>query len=350
MANKSKVTEAEYLAVLRAFEQVGRKNVLAVERITGRSRPFITELWTTGKPELGMKPIAEIVDFTRSSAPPPEVPPTAVVQNTPDKVQPAPAPTPAGASDSGSPSPTSSIATHIVLPGLTQKQAAVRRIEEDAILSMVNNLTGASVILSSLTKLIHEQVGLLKDIPDHTERRAMMKELGALMVQVGKVTSVLTDGIPRVMAAARLNTGQAGAITEHRHTGTVGVEVANDAEALAERERRMAHMLDMHARARAYVPGSYKGEEAGIIDAEVSEPLPEPPRTELQEKVRALTIRRVPAEEAEANLRRALSDRGMPAERVEAMLEKARTRAAELARELSDVVDDMLAQPPGQAN
>ncbi len=54
--------------------------------------------------------------------------------------------------------------------------------------------------------------------------------------------------------------------------------------------------------------------------------------------------------EAEQRLRRALADRGMPATQIDRMVDKARARAEQLARDVSAVVDELLAQPPGEAN
>ena len=94
------------------------------------------------------------------------------------------------------------------------------------------------------------------------------REYLRLVRELSKISRESSEALHRLQAAGRLNAGEAGAITEHRHTGSVGLEVSDDPEVQAERRRRLEHMLDMHARKRAYVPGSYQGEEQGIVDVE----------------------------------------------------------------------------------
>ncbi len=355
MGRKSTLTEADYLAVVTAFEQVGGKNVSAVVRLTKRSRELLDELWSKGKPELGMAPISQRLAFSPTYSPAPAAAVSPVVTQSETQKAPSggPGPTIVGESRS-SPSPGVDLTP---TSGLSAKQQAARSREEDAILSMVQNLIGSSVTLTILTKVINEQAGLLEKITDNTEKRALLKELGALMAQTAKVTAVLTDGIPRVMAAGRLNTGQAGAITEHRHTGTVDVQ-HTDTDAAEAEERHLAHMLDIHARARAYVPGTYVGEEAGIIDAEVTTVGGEPDLGDLGRPVALASLREganlseargASRAEAEQRLRLALAERGMPATQIDRVVDRAKARCEQAARELSTIVDEVLATAPGQA-
>lgn len=353
MGRKSSMTETDYLALVAAFKEVGGKNVAAVSRTTGKCRRLVTEMWDEGKPELGMPPISQKLGITSTSVGSNSVPASAALTSIADKKTSEAGTGPTPATDSPiTPSP-GVVATPT--NGFTAKQQAARQQEEVAILSMIQNLVGASITLTSITQLINQQVPLVSQIQDAAEKRVLLKELGALMIQVGKVAAVLTDGIPRVMAAARLNTGQAGAITELHHTGTVQIETGPNTELAAERQRRYDHLVDMALRARTYVPGAYQGEESGIVDAEVTEAVEEAPvSSPLQEGVRALTIRQEPPtptpEEAEQRLRVALAARGMPALQIDRVLERTKARCQELARSMSDMVDEVLATPPGQAN
>lgn len=356
MGRKSTLTEADYLQVVTAFESVGGKNVSAVARLTKRSRELLDELWLKGKPELGMPPISQRLAFSPTYSPTPAPAPIAVVTQSETQKAPEAGRGPAIASESQShPSPGVGQAP---TNGYTEKQNQARTREEDAILSGIQNLLGASITLTDVIQLVRAEVQTLKAEADPAAKRLLLKELTGLLVQIGKVSSTVSEALARVMAAGRLNTGQASAITEHRHTGTVDVQ-HTDTQADEEANRRLAHMLDIHARARAYVPGTYVGEEAGIIDAEATTIGEEPNLGEIGRPV-ALTSLREGASvseargagqaEAEQRLRLALAARGMPATQIDRVVDKAKARAEQAARELSAIVEEVLAAPAGQAS
>jgi len=262
---------------------------------------------------------------------------------------------PASVTESQShPSPGVSLAP---TTGYTAKQQAARDREEDAVLSGVQNLIGLSVTLTDVIQLVRAEVKKLNDETDRAEKRLLLKELTGLLVSAGKVGASTSEALARVMAAGRLNTGQAGAITAMRHSCTVEHQ-HTDIGADEEQERRLNHLLDIHARARAHVPGTYVGEEAGIIDAEVStegEPnlgdIARPVSlTSLREGASVAEARGASQAEAEQRLRVALAERGMPATQIDRVVDRAKARCEQLARELSTVVDEVLAAPPGQAS
>jgi len=203
--------------------------------------------------------------------------------------------------------------------------------------------------------MIEQAPNILSKIGGDGDEAISPREYVRLIRELSKVNREASDSLNRLMAAGRLNTGQAQTISETRHTGTVGVAVAV-AEDPIEREKRLDWLIDIHQRSRAHVPGAYRGEEAGIIDI-VPEAVPAndgpTPETRvalvaLNERGETVTPRGVGSEEAESNARRALAERSMPAEQVEKVIDRARGKAEREGRALADVLESVLTAQPGR--
>ena len=332
MAGKSSMNVTQYQAIVTAYREAGN-NASAIARLTGRNRDTIAKALRDGWPELGFPPVHTPYRQAAAGS-------AASATSSPDG---------ASAASTGTPAATSP-------DGFTAKQAAARRQEEDAIAAGVSNLVGSSIVTTKiLQKLVEQAPNILAKIGADGDEAISPREFIRLVRELSKVSKETSASLTMLQAAGRLNTGEAGAITEHRHTGTVGVVAVS--EDPVEREKRLDWLIDIHARSRAHVPGAYKGEEAGIIDV-VPEATPSNDGYDLgpNKPVALVTLRDggivtprgVDSEQAEADARLTLAERSMPAEQIDRVIDRARLKAERDGRALDDVLEETLEAQPGR--
>jgi hypothetical protein len=336
MAGKSSMNVTQYQAIVTAYREVGN-NASQIARLTGRNRDTIAKALRHGWPELGLPPVH--TPYRQAAA-------NSSATSSVDGAS--------AASTSPNPGASSSPRPATSPDGFTAKQAAARRQEEDAIAAGVSNLVGSSIVTTKiLQKLVEQAPNILAKIGADDAEAISPREFIRLVRELSKVSKESSASLAMLQAAGRLNTGEAGSITEHRHTGTVGVAVAVSEDPI-EREKRLSWLIDIHQRARAHVPGEYRGEEQGIIDVtpEVVEASTVPASVALV-ALRDTSVE--PAKpmggdvgQAEANLRRALAARTMPAAQVDRVIDRARGKASREGRALDDVLEETLAAQPGR--
>lgn len=335
MAGKSNITRTDYQAIVTAYREVG-PNALRIARIVGKNRQTIGKALRYGWPELGYPP----VHLPHRSA---------TVSNG------AAGGTNGASTSAASTSPATSTGTATGTDGLSAKQSAARRQEEDVIQGSMQNLAGSAIVTTKiLQKLVEQAPSILSKIGGDGDDAISPREYVRLIRELSKVNRETSDALNRLMAAGRLNTGEAQSISETRHTGNVGLSVDLTPEAAADREKRFQHLLGIHARARAHVPGSYKGEEHGIIDV-VPEATPSndvgagtPVAMAVLLERESITSAGENAAEAESNARLTLAARSMPAEQIERVIERARGKAEREGRAVGDVLEETLAAQPGR--
>jgi hypothetical protein len=202
MAGKSSMNGAQYQAIVTAYREAGN-NAAQIARITGRNRDTIGKALRFGWPELGFPPVHQPHRTAVSGAPGSASAATGTSPATPAGTSPATGP-----------------------DGLTSKQSTARRQEEDAIGAGIQNLVGSGIVTTKiLQKLIEQAPSILSKIVGTGDDAISPREYVRLIRELSKVIRESSDALNRLQAAGRLNTGEAGAITEHRHTGNVGVSV-----------------------------------------------------------------------------------------------------------------------------
>jgi len=337
MAGKSSMNVTQYQAIVTAYREVGN-NASQIARLTGRNRDTIAKALRHGWPELGLPPVH--TPYRQAAA-------NSSATSSADGAS--------AASTSPSPGASSSPSPATGTDGLSSKQSAARRQEEDAIAAGMQNLVGSAIVSTKiLQKLVEQAPNILGKIGADGDDAIGPREFIRLVRELAKVSKETSASLAMLQAAGRLNTGEAGAITEHRHTGTVGVVAVS--EDPVEREKRLDWLIDIHSRARAHVPGAYRGEEAGIIDiVPEATPANDTPAPEtrvalvaLSERGETVTPRGVGSEEAESNARRALAARSMPAAQIDRVIDRARGKAEREGRAVGDVLEEVLSAAPGR--
>jgi len=328
MAGKSNLTRTDYQAIVTAYREVG-DNASQIARMTGRNRQTITRALRRGWPDLGFPPIHQ--PFRTATASPS-----------------------AGTTGTAATSPTPGTPAATGPDGLSAKQSSARRREEDVILGSIQNLAGSAIVTAQiLQKMIEQAPAVLSKIAGSGEDAISPRDYVRLIRELSKVSRETSDSLNKLMAAGRLNTGEAQTIAEHRHSGSVEVSVSPEAE--ADRQKRLEHLISIHVRAREYAAGpGYMGEEAGIVDVEATPvddglDLASLNKPTSLTALRESTIANDVAVPTEPDARRALAARGMPEAQIDRVIERARARAEREGRALESVLAEILATPPGQA-